>query len=216
MRLHSAVLAWGTLCLGASPTLVRAQAPGRLVDEGVFLLTRNGAPAGSETFRIIGVGDGTWNLRATAQQISNGQRVTSSLTIDSTGAPVAYQLNVFDGKRPVLHLQAQGRPGRLSALSSDAQRNESMREYIVTPGTTAIVDDPLVHEFYFLPLLRKSASIHVISPWSGGQQALPVSAGGMEDIVVGGKHTTAVRYTVGSGASRREFWVDAKGRMLRF
>jgi len=216
MRLRSAVLASATLSLGIFPLPAGAQSPGRLIDEGVFLLTRGGAPAGSETFRIVGVGDGTGDLRATAQQISNGQRITSSLLIDSTGAPVTYQLNVFKGKTPVLHLQAQGRPGRLSALSSDAQRNESMREYVVVPGATAIVDDPLVHEFYFLPLLRRSAPIHLISPWSGGQQALAVSSGGMEDIVVGGRHTTAVRYTVGSGGNRREFWVDAKGRMLRF
>lgn len=212
LRLTAAAAA---LAVAAAPRPAAAQEPGRILDEGVFLITRNGAPAGTETFRIVRVGDGTGDLRATARQTAGERRITSSLTTDSTGEPVLYQLNVFDGKKPVVHLQGQGRPGRFSVLSSDGQRNESMREYMVAPGTTAIVDDPLVHEFYFVPLLRRGAPVRLIAPWSGGQANVTVTASGMENISVGGKQTTAVHYVVGTGANRRELWVDNQGRLLR-
>jgi hypothetical protein len=215
MRLRLSVAAVAVLCLAAVPSPAAAQEPGRILDEGVFLITRNGAPAGTETFRIVRVGDGTGNLRATARQTVGERRITSSLTTDSTGVPLAYQLNVFDGKTPVVRLQGQGRPGRLSVVSSDGQRNESMREYVVTAGATAIVDDPLVHEFYFLPLLHRTTPVRLIAPWAGRQTNVTVVAGGMENVQVAGHSTTAVHYTVGSGADKRDLWVDNQGRLLR-
>jgi hypothetical protein len=215
MRLRLPAVAAAVLSLATLPPSAAAQEQGRILDEGVFLLTRNGAPAGTETFRIVRVGDGTGNLRATARQTVGERKITSSLTTDSIGLPLAYQLNVSDGKATVVHLQGQARPGRLTVLSSDGQRNESMREYVVTAGATAIVDDPLVHEFYFVPMLRRNAPVRLIAPWSGGQQNVTVTAGGMEDVQIAGHHTTAVHYTVGSGANRRDLWVDNQGRLLR-
>lgn len=208
----AAVLSLATVL---TPPAAVAQEPGRILDEGVFLITRSGAPAGTETFRIVRMGDGTGDLRATARQTAGERRITSSLTTDSTGLPLVYQLNVVDGKTPVVHLQGQGRPGRFTVLSSDGQRNESMREYVVSAGATAIVDDPLVHEVYFLPLQHRNVPVRLIAPWSGQQQSVTLTAGGMEDVQVGGRHATAVHYTVGAGASRRDFWVDSQGRLLR-
>ena len=42
-----------------------------------------------------------------------------------------------------------------------------------------------------------------------------ISAHGLEPIDVGGQSVTATHYSLVNGADRREFWVDADGRVLR-
>lgn len=192
--------------MGTATTPAGAQA--RVVDEGTFILSGAGA-AGTEHFRVVsGVEPGM--LRATAQVSMGDQRLASSLTADSLGAPSSYELTT-----PSLHVRAHARPGRLSALSSDAQGNESMKEYVITPGATVVLDERLFNQYYLVALARRAGTLTVIAPGSGRSTTESLAAHGMESVQIGGRAVTATHYTLTGGSLRRDFWLDANGRVLK-
>src|SRR5206468_4676075 len=117
MRLCSLAVTQAALIVSvvAPSSVVRAQALNRTLDEGVFLISRSGAPIGRESFRITRASSSAGDsYRATAQVALGDRRIVPTLTCDSTGAPVSYDVAVqgADGVR----LQARGRPGRFSSM----------------------------------------------------------------------------------------------------
>lgn len=200
------------ICLCAAASLGIAATPagaqGRVVDEGTFILS-GGGTAGTEHFRIVnGVEPGL--LRATAQVSIGDQRLASSLTSDSLGTPSSYELTT-----PSLHVRAHARPGRLSALSSDAQGNESMKEYVITPGTTVVLDERLFNQYYLVALARRAGTLTVIAPGSGRTTTESLTARGMEPLQIGGRAVTAAHYSLAGSSGRRDFWLDSNGRVLK-
>jgi hypothetical protein len=191
----------------------RLPAQGRLIDEGTLILTRAGAPVGTETFRVLGLGsEAAGQMRLTGQRSTGEQRITASLVTDSLGTPASYGLSIKEGRSDVLQLTAQGGPGRLASISKDQQRNESMKEFVVTPGATVIIDDELCHQFVLVALHRRNGALKVIVPRTGREFSETLSPGGMESIEIGGRPVTATKYSLGTG---RQFWIDAAGRLLR-
>jgi hypothetical protein len=206
MRIH--VLA--PLLLAAA---TRLPGQGRPIDEGTLILTRSGAPVGTETFRVVGVGtEATGQMRLTGQRSVGEQRISTTLVTDSLGTPSSYMLSIKEGRAEVLQLTAQGSPGRLASVSRDQQRNESMKEFIVTPGATVILDDELSHQFAVIALRRRPGPLKVIAPRTGREQAETLTSGGTESIEIGGRAVAATKWLVGAG---RQFWTDATGRLLR-
>jgi hypothetical protein len=106
MRLRSAV---ALLVLAGAPAL----AQGRVIDDGVFSITKPGAPAATESFKIVRA-DGDAVL-ATGQLTAGSRRMTSALTTDSLGTPVKYDLSVYENGALVQHVGALAQGGRLSA-----------------------------------------------------------------------------------------------------
>jgi len=206
MKLHSLA---PLLLLAA----LRLPAQGRPIDEGTLVLTRAGAPLGTETFRVAGVGtEASGQMRVTGQRTVGEQRISTTLITDSLGTPSSYALMIKDGRTEVLDLKAQGSPGRLASIARDHERNESMKEFVVTPGATVIIDDELCHQFAVVALHRRSGAVKVIVPRTGRESAEALSAAGTESIEIGGRAVTATKYALGSG---RHFWTDAAGRLLR-
>src|SRR5439155_6339366 len=83
MRLGSLAVIPATLLVSAAVPLsvVSAQALSRTVDEGTFLISRSGAPAGRESFRITRSGTGAGeSYRATAQVALGDRRIVPMLT----------------------------------------------------------------------------------------------------------------------------------------
>ena len=194
-------------------TAVRLPAQGRPIDEGTLILTRAGAPIGTETFRVVGIGsEATGQMRLTGQRSIGEQRITTSLLTDSLGTPTSYALSIKDGRSEVLQLTAQGAPGRLASISRDQQRNESMKEFVVTPGSTVILDDELSHQFALVALHRRAGPVKIIVPRTGRESSETLSPGGMESIEIGGRAVTATKFALGAG---RQFWIDAAGHLLR-
>lgn len=185
-----------------------ACAQGRVVDEGTFILSGAGS-TGTEAFRIVS-GAEPGMLRATARVSMGDRRFSSSLTTDSLGTPSVYELTT-----PSLHVRAHARPGRLSALSRDSKGNESMKEYVVAPGRTVLLDDGLFNQYYLVTLGRQSGTLTVITPRAGRSTTETLTAHGMESIAVGGRSVTATHYTLGANGGRRDFWVDGHGRVLK-
>ena len=188
-----------------------AQAQGRIIDEGTFAVTRAGAPH-TENFRIARIENGL--IRATGQVVGPAQRVSSSLTVDSLGNPVAYDVTVTEKGVKTANVTAMGGSGRLSAKSSNQRGDESMREYPLTLGHSILLDDGLVHQLYVATLGKRSGSVNVIDPRASHTGTATLSAMGLEPVEIGGKSVTATHYSLG-GPVKRDFWVDASGRLLR-
>jgi len=198
------------LALWAAP----AFAQGRVIDEGSFLITRNGAAAGREAFRIVRMsGAGGDILRATAQIADGDRRITPTLSTDSTGTPVSYEVAVRDQTGPVLHLQARSVPGRMSVIEQ-TPHGESAKEYVV-PKRLLLLDDDVFHQYYFAALGGPGA-VQAIHPQGHGQAQVTVERGAADRVEVAGQQLAAVRYTVSASAGdRAEVWVDSAGRLLR-
>ncbi len=204
------------LVLVASAASVRpARAQGRLVDEGTLVISREGAPAGRETFRIVRVPSGTGELyRATAQIAVGERRMTPTLVADSTGAPVSYDLQVRNGPAATDQLRGRTRPGRFSAILQ-TPRGESAREYAL-PAHTVVLDDGVFHQYFFLGLTNGTGTVSVLSPLASTQWAARLERTGTEQVEIGGRTAPATHYRlVAAGQPAREFWLDSAGRLLR-
>jgi hypothetical protein len=206
MRLRSAAV---LLVVAGAPSL----AQGRVIDEGVFVITRAGAAPATESFKIARAeGDA---ILATGSLTMGTRRITSSLTTDSLGTPVKYDLSVYENGALTQHVGALAQGGRLSELSKDGRGNESMTEYPLASGKSLILEEELLHQTYFVGLGKRSGSIQVIEPRGAHRLTLTLSAIGLEPVTVGGRSATATHYSLGNGLGRRDFWVDAAGRVLR-
>jgi hypothetical protein len=200
-----------SLALGVTPTLSLAQ--GRLVDEGTFIVTRPGAAAATESFKIVRLD--TDLIQATGHESFGDEQITSSLKTDSLGTPIVYELMMGTRNARTMHIQAAFRGGRLSALSSDQHGNESMKEYPVASGHCLILDDGLLHLTYFVALSGRTGRLEIISPRLARRLPSTLTAHGMEPIQLAGRTVTATHYSLANATGTREFWVDGAGRLLR-
>lgn len=193
----------------ASPALAQT----RTIDEGTFSVTRAGARAQTENFRIVRDDNGA--IKATGQLLAGTQQVTSTLTTDSVGTPMSYEVFVKDKGAQVIHLSATAHAGRLTVVALNARGDQSMREYPLTPGNCLILEDGLLHQLYLATLGGRTGTVQVIEPRSARSATVTISAHGMEPIDVAGRSVTGTHYSLVDGSVRRDFWVDAGGRLLR-
>jgi hypothetical protein len=215
MRLR---LLWTTLAIGIAPMLPGTLfAQVRTVDEGTFMLSRNGTPAGRELFRIIRTPSAAGEVyRATAQVSVGERRVVPALSTDSLGSAISYEVAVRDGAEST-GLQARARPGRLSALVR-TPHGESAKEYVVQQNAV-ILDGDLMHQLFFVTLgNRRSGPITVVDPRAGNQTTVMIENRGAESIDVGGKAIATTHFVLSPSAAagvKREFWIDSAGRVIK-
>lgn len=218
MRLGCLVVTHVTLLASAVAPLSKtgAQAPSRTLDEGTFLVTRGGSPAGRESFRISQSARGSAETyRATAQVVLGDRHIVPTLTCDSLGAPISYDVSVQGGTDPSARLQARARPGRFSSMLR-TREGESTREYVV-PAGVVVLDDDIVHQLYFLTLGgRRSGTVTVLAPRTGIQAVATLQNLGASSVDIGGTPVPGTHLVLTApGFARREFWVDAGGRVLK-
>jgi len=218
MRLGCLVVTHATLLASAVAPLskIGAQAPSRTLDEGTFLVTKGGAPAGRESFRISQSARGSAEVyRATAQVVLGDRRIVPTLTCDSLGAPISYDVSIQGGTDPTARLQARARPGRFSSMLR-TREGESTREYVV-PAGVVVLDDDIVHQLYFLTLSgRRSGTVTVLAPRTGIQAVATLQSLGASSVEIGGASVPGTHLVLTApGFARREFWIDAGGRVLK-
>src|SRR5581483_7276109 len=90
----------------------------------------------------------------------------------------------------------------------------SMHEYPATTGQCLILEDDLLHQTYFAALTQHRGGFEVISPRSARGSTVTLEAHGLEPVTVAGRSVTGTHYTLTSGGTKRDFWVDAAGRLL--
>ena len=200
-----------TSLLVATPLL----AQGRLVDEGTLTITQAGVPAGRESFRIARLPSATGDLyHATAPVSLGDRRISPSLTTDTLGVPVSYDVGVRDGGPAVARLQARTRPGRFSVVLQTST-GESAKEYMM-PARTVVLEDGVYHQYYFLGLLRDGGRVTVLSPLARSESTATVQRRGTESIEIGGRPVSATHFVLATPERpERDFWLDSAGRLLR-
>jgi len=215
MRLGLVVTQVTLLASVVAPLSTGAQAPTRTLDEGTFLVSRGGAPTGRESFRISQARGAAEAYRATAQVVIGDRRIVPTLTCDSLGAPISYDVSVQGGTDPMARLQARARPGRFSSMLR-TREGESTREYVV-PSGVVVLDDDIVHQLYFLTIGgRRSGSVTVLAPRTGIQAVAALQSLGASSVDIGGVSVAGTHLVLTApGFARREFWIDAGGRVLK-
>jgi len=185
----------------------------RLVDQGTFVVLKDGSPVLTESFRISRGDAGV--ITATASHMADGEQTATSLTTDSLGTPLRYELRVRKQGASVMDLIAIAGAGRLRSRASAAGGNELMKEYLLVPGRSVILDHGVLHQLYFLPLGNRSGSVQVIEPLASRTSKATLAARGLEPIQIAGRSVTATHYSLSGPAGQYEFWADAQGRLLR-
>jgi len=216
MRVRPAVLSVVLLVGSLAPVSLQAQRAGQTVDEGTFVISRNGAVIGRESFRIVRSPSASGDVfRATAQLALGDQRVIPTLNADSTGAPLSYDVAVQNGPDRQVRLQGRARPGRFSAMLR-TRDGESTKEYVV-PSSAVVLDDDISHQLYFVTLSgRRSGPVSVLDPRSNAQLTANLERRGEATVEIGGTSVAAQHYVLTApGLPRREFWVDDGGRVLK-
>lgn len=218
MRLGSLSLMSTTLLASAwAPcSVAKAQVAPRTLDEGTYLISRNGAPVGRESFRIVHSPSAAGEVyRATAQAAIGEQRIAPSLSCDSTGAPVSYDVTVQGGPQQAVRLQARVRPGRFSTVVR-TREGESTREYVIPDGVV-VLDDDVIHQLYFVTLGgRRSGKLTLLAPRTGTQSVARLENAGASSVEIAGRAVPATHFVLTApGFSRREFWTDSAGRILK-
>ena len=208
MRFPLAIAAAGLMSLG-SP----AEQGSAVVDEATFIVTRNGAPIGRESFKIIRApGPGGQVYRAVASSALGEDRISTTLTTDSTGAPVAYESTLSLRGEVQERIQGRGRTDRFSVLVQ-TKGGEAVNEYVVRPGTI-VLEGRVFYQYYFAA--RAGAEVSAIAPRAGRQEVLRVEDLGTEELAIGRQRVSGRRLAVvDASGGRRDIWVDRTGRLLK-
>jgi hypothetical protein len=206
------------LSLAVILTPVFAGAQSAVVDEGTFMVTRNGAPLGRESFRLVrSAAPAGQMFRATGQSAFGDHRATTSLSTDSAGVPISYESELTYRGQVTQQLRGGGRPGRFSVLVR-TKSGESTREYVLNNGAL-LIDEDVFHHHVFVPMAVAGghANVVVIQPRSALQERFALQDRGAETVEVAGRGISARRYSLHPSAegAPREIWVDERGRLLK-
>lgn len=195
------------------PAIGTAQQSG-LVDEGTFMISRNGAAVGRESFRIVRApAPGGQVYQARSQSAIGADRITTILGTDSTGAPVSYEAELSRDGQVVERARGIGTGKRFTVLVQ-TRTGEASREYVLNNGAL-LVDDDVLHQFAFVGLALASA-YDVIAPRATGQSRFRLEARGSEPLDIGRSRIESRRYAlIEAGGSAREVWLDSRGRLLK-
>jgi hypothetical protein len=186
------------------------------LDEGVFVISRNGAAVGRESFSIKsspgGMGGPVVQARATVSY--DDRRLTPVLKADSIGSPTEYQLEVRAGANASEVLKGVIRRGRFSA-TMQTPRGENLKEYVVSEGAL-VLDEDVFHQYYFLARGNRTGEVPVVVPHRNVQVVMRIENRGNATVTVGGQSLPArALVLVDPAGGNREIWVDAQGRVLK-
>lgn len=194
--------------------LVAATAAGAqqtVMDDATFVITRNGAPYGTEVFRIVRR-TGTTGVEyvASCTRSVDGQMIRTTLTVDSLGSPVSYARSTTGASAG--QLAAQRVPGRL--VVEETGGRASTKDYLA--GTqTLIIEDDLLHQLYFAAWKPATAAVSWVAPAGRNHAEAALADLGPSTVVIDGRTLPARHLSLGAGAGRREIWVDSARRLLK-
>jgi hypothetical protein len=184
--------------------------PAGVVDEASFTFTRAGAPYGTESFKIVRrLGAEGTEYVAQCTRTTEGRIVRTALTTDSAGSPTSYSRATTGTGQG--QLTARRATNRLTVNEEGAQA--SSRDFVFSPGTL-ILDEDVIHQLYFVTW-RDGRNFGFVSPGEKASGEGALTEVGRETLSIGSTSVSAVHYEFGSGASRREIWVDSGRRLLK-
>jgi hypothetical protein len=202
-----------TVCaLGAHSARAQSSA---VVDEGTFMVTRNGAPFGRESFRIVRTpAPGGQVFLATTRSALGTTRLSTTLGTDSTGVPVSYEAEFSQNNQVLERLQGRGRPGRFSVLVQ-TKTGEAAREYALTNGAL-LIDEDVFAQFHFIGVAGAHTEFTLITPRSPQRGRFRFEERGQETTEIGGQSIASRHLAlIGPSGASRDLWIDTKGRVLK-
>ena len=188
-----------------------------VVDEGTFVVSLEGSPAGTERFTIrrAGVGDDAIVIANAVIHLDRGEGPTElrplleAVPLDDVSTN--YQLKVSGAENSELSVRLAGRR-YISRIQTEAGDEE--REFLARPGTR-ILEEGVAHHYYFLRAVREGSATPVIEPRTRRQLQLVASAPVEEEIRVGATPVRARKVTFSAADDVRHVWFDGQGRVLR-
>jgi hypothetical protein len=194
-----------------------ARHPQEFLDQGVFVIARDGEEFGREEFAIrpVAGGRGDGGVLAVATVRYRDRELKAALELTREHVPVSYQLDVTAAGRLVQRLTGQFGRARFSERIVTPAR-EIAREFPVPPSAV-VLDDDTYDQYYFLPRGNGgSVPVSVVRPRQSTVVAGEVQSLGMDTIVVGARTATAQHYTLTlPGGDRRDFWFSPSGDLLK-
>lgn len=186
-----------------------------VVDEGTFMVSRNGSPIGRESFRIVRApAPGGQAYEARSRSALGRIRISTILGTDSLGVPVSYESELSTGAAVTERLKGRGRPGRFSVLVQ-TRSGEAAREYVLGNGAL-LIDEDVIHQYYFLRLAGRHADFNIIGPRSHQQARFHYENRGSEMVEIAGQKIVSQRFAlIAASGSARELWLDGNGRLLK-
>jgi len=211
------------LALAASAALAAALAPARaraqeVLDQGIFLITREGVEIGREEFAIRATPgrQGRPGVLAVATDHYQGREVRAALELTNDHVPVSYQVDVSVGGRLAERLSSQAGRGRFAVRVVTAA-GEVVREFPV-PAGAVVLDDDGFDQFYFVPRPDGDAprAVSLLRPRETSVIAGEVRGAGDDTVIVGGHPTIARHFVLTlAGGPTREFWFSPAGSLLK-
>lgn len=204
------------LALAALPP-ARAGAQ-QVLDQGMFLITRDGVEIGREEFAIQATpgSQGRPGVRAVATDRYREREVRGALELTGDHVPIAYQVDVTIGGRLSERLSAQAGRGRF-ALRIVTPTGEVAREFPV-PSGSVVLDDDGFDQFYFLPrpAAEVAESVSLVRPRERRVVAGEVRAAGPDTVLIAGRPVSALRFTLSIAENgTRDFWFTPSGSLLK-
>lgn len=187
--------------------------PAGLVDDASLVLTRAGAPFGTEAFRIVrrGGSEGI-EYRVQATRTVDGRVVKSALTTDSAGSATTYSRSVTGvGAGQLL---ARRSLDRLTVEEKGARGSRVTKDYVF-PAGTLILDDEFLHHLYFVTWRTAPTAIGFVSLRAPTTAHGTVAEIGPETVTIRGQAIPAWHFAFGEGNARRDIWIDSQRRLLK-
>ena len=188
------------------------------LDQGVFLISRDGVEIGREEFAIQATPgrQGRPGVRAVATDRYREREVQAALDLTDDHRPVAYQADVTVGGRLTERLSGQLARGRF-ALRIVSPTGEAVREFAV-PADVVVLDDDGFAQFYFVPRPpgEGSRAVSLIRPRDKAVVTGEVRTLGVDTVAVGSRRVAAQHYGLTlPGGDTREFWFSLSGSLLK-
>jgi hypothetical protein len=203
----------GAALLGVSPA-ARAQG---FLDQGVFVIARDGNEIGREEFAIrpVAGGRGQGGVLAVATVRYRDRELKAALELTGDHVPVSYQLDVTTAGRLAQRLTGQLGRGRFS-VRIVTPSGEVAREFPV-PAGAVVLDDDVFDQYYFVPRANGAPEqVSIVRPRQTTLVTAEVRSLGPDTVVVAGHGIAAEHYAVIlPGEDRREFWFSPSGDLLK-
>ena len=190
-----------------------------VIDEGTFLLSRDGRAVGTESFTIRRTGRGeearlviTGEARIETDGLE--RRITSALEVTGPALRVtAYQVKEGGDTTHEVYMTLTGRRFQATLRSPEG---EELREYRASPRAV-VLGDGLAHHFYVLGARARAGvtDVPVIVPRTGEGMGLRIDDRGTERVSIAGQMVQGRRLVVENGGETRDVWLDEEGRVLR-
>jgi hypothetical protein len=196
----------------------RVAHPQDVLDQGTFVIQRDGAEIGREEFAIRATPgrQGRPGVLAVATDRYKDREARSALELTNDHIPVSYQVDVTVGGRVSERLSGQLGRGRF-AVQVATQAGEVVREFPIHPGVV-VLDDDGFDQFYFLPRPVGDAtqSVSVLRPRETRVIQGEVRAMGPDTVMIGTRGVAAEHYALTlPGGDAREFWFSFSGSLLK-